>query len=274
MIELRKEDYRLAISMLEQSEQPHVFAYSVVDQIQPGKVYVDRISAPASCLILSDSGKYLIAGNGADHLFVQALVTFLNNPDLHKGYYDLYVSSPHWLDLLLANLNWRAVKLKRTRYMYNREATSPLILGQELEDRFRVTEIDRLLFAKYQSELDPSYKALWKSPEQFFANGFGYCVMLEGEIASACNMFYRGAHYAEIDIVTLQAYRNLGLAQAACAAFLERCRQDGLTPVWDCDAGNTPSNRLAARIGFQPTGTYEMLGWHSDAKVMENYRKH
>lgn len=273
MIELRKEDYQIVTHLLARSGQPHVFAYSVVDQIQSGKVYVDRVSAPACCLILSDSGKYLVVGSETDSLFTQSVVTFLGNPELHKGHYDLYVSDPHLLDYIRTSLYGRAVQLTRTRYELDDEGSLASRSDSLADPTYRLTEMDAALYTKYQTAIDASYKLLWRSPENFLSNGFGYCVTVEGEIASACNTYYRGAQYAEIDIMTLNPYRNQGLAQVACSAYIDRCRQDGLTPVWDCDAGNAPSNRLAAKIGFKPIASYDMLWWHADPKVMESYLK-
>ena len=56
----------------------------------------------------------------------------------------------------------------------------------------------------------------------------------------------------DISIDTLAEYRNRGYA-ALCVAFLiEHFRRRGLAPVWGAVESNTPSMRLAAKLGFTP----------------------
>jgi len=56
----------------------------------------------------------------------------------------------------------------------------------------------------------------------------------------------------DISIDTLAEYRNRGYA-ALCVAFLiEYFRRRGLAPVWGALESNTPSMRLAAKLGFTP----------------------
>lgn len=56
----------------------------------------------------------------------------------------------------------------------------------------------------------------------------------------------------DISIDTLAGYRNLGYA-ALCVSFLiEYFRRRGLAPVWGAVESNTPSMRLAAKLGFTP----------------------
>jgi RimJ/RimL family protein N-acetyltransferase len=129
------------------------------------------------------------------------------------------------------------------------------------------------LFKIICDEVDASYRNLWGSAENFIINGFGYCLLSEGNIASTCNTYYCGSNYAEIDVSTLQQFRNRGYAQVTCSAFIERSKKLGLIPVWDCDAGNKPSNRLAIKLGFKKLGTYEMLWRHENQEAIDSYLK-
>jgi hypothetical protein len=68
---------------------------------------------------------------------------------------------------------------------------------------------------------------------------------------------------ADISIDTLAAYRCRGLAAATVTALIDELVVSGKTPVWGATEDNTPSLRLADKLGFcQPAGTvYVAAGW-------------
>jgi GNAT superfamily N-acetyltransferase len=271
MIELRKEEYGRITEMVKEIENLHIFVLSVIEDIQPGRVFVDNGTNPNSCLVLSESGKYLVAGNCNNKDFNDLVVNYLSDERNHRKYFDLYFSNHTWFQIIYSRLKGRVIRLARSSYIHH--VTNANNAGLTTDDKVDLVETDKYLFTKICDEVDPSYRHLWESSGKFINSGFGYCLLTEGNVASTCNTFYCGSNYAEIDIVTLQKYRNRGYAKATCTAFIERCKKTGLTPVWDCDAGNVPSNRLALKLGFEKLGTYEMLWWHENEEVIQSYLK-
>ncbi|MEN9938556.1 MAG: acetyltransferase, partial [Chloroflexota bacterium] len=65
----------------------------------------------------------------------------------------------------------------------------------------------------------------------------------------------------EVGVTTREDERGRGLATAACAALITSCEADGLSTWWDCAAQNTPSTRLARRLGFRDERTYRYCLW-------------
>ena len=90
--------------------------------------------------------------------------------------------------------------------------------------------------------------------EDFLENGFGYCVFVGDELASASTTYgyYSGGY--ELQIATAPKFRRRGYAAIAGAAFLLECLGRGKLPHWD--AANQTSVRLAQRLGYEYGGEY------------------
>ncbi|MNR61827.1 hypothetical protein D3C85_1836830 [compost metagenome] len=54
--------------------------------------------------------------------------------------------------------------------------------------------------------------------------------------------------------MTLEAYRNMGLAKIVVHRFNQRCLAQHVRPLWDCYTNNTASMALCRSAGFVPLG--------------------
>jgi len=272
MYELPASDFNIVNELIrDQFHCHHVFVYSVLDRNQPGKVYVNSKANPLSGLIIHRGGYYYAFGDTTDEAFVSTLVAFLKDRTNHSNYYDLYVSSMDWINILKPALEGNVVQLTRSHYILNDEVT--LSDYSETPGGYQLVPLDRQLFNKYRDTMDTTYSLLWESDEQYVRKAFGFCLTTNGEFASVCNTFFVGGRFVAPDIVTVKKYREMGLASIVCNAFITKSRQLGLTPYWDCDAGNEASNRLAKRLGFTKAGDLPILWWHENPKVTANYLK-
>ena len=272
LIELKKEEYIDILELLGRSDNIHnVFVHSVIEQKQQGKIFVNNRTNPTSGLIVNQGGCYYVFGEVSDGSFNQLLVDYLRDPTNHANFYDLYLSSLDWLDMLKDSLEGNVVQLKRTHYVLEdmdkelREVTSP--------EGFELKEIDNFLFEKYKREIDDSYAYLWESPNSYLQHAFGFCLLENDEFASICNTFYVDSKFIAPDIITLNNFRKLGLATLVCSQFIKKSQELGLKPYWDCDAGNEASNKLAQKLGFKKVGDVPILWWHENQKVIDNYLK-
>lgn len=84
----------------------------------------------------------------------------------------------------------------------------------------------------------------------FLERGFGFCILQDEKIAAECVSIFKSDQFAEIDIATHPDYQGKGLARLVATYFIEHCIQNGITPCWDCDMDNIPSQRLASKLGF------------------------
>ncbi|MGH9768735.1 MAG: GNAT family N-acetyltransferase [Blastocatellia bacterium] len=134
--------------------------------------------------------------------------------------------------------------------------------GSELAIIYRLTSNERLpeVPAGAVRQLSPSeIEAMGHAPAELKAELIA--ATKRSPVAATCveqlpvSFCYGGSQTEslwDISIDTLAEYRNRGYA-ALCVAFLiEYFRRRGLAPVWGAVESNTPSMRLAAKLGFIP----------------------
>jgi hypothetical protein len=63
---------------------------------------------------------------------------------------------------------------------------------------------------------------------------------------------WRSGHWFDVSVDTIPAARQLGLGTIVAAAMIRDERAHGREPVWGAYETNTPSLRLAQRLGFVP----------------------
>ncbi|MEK5492551.1 GNAT family N-acetyltransferase [Paenibacillus sp. FSL R7-0297] len=272
MIELLTSDYSRIRHLLKHKdgEFKFVFVGGVIDLNQPGKIFVNNIDHPTAGIVTSRGGKYYLFGEEDDQLFNRSLLDFLADPANHANYYDLYLSSRHWLTVVKGPLKDNTVELSRTHYIMSDNAADSGA-SQEQAGEFVLTRMDEQLFERYIQEMDDSYRLLWDSAETYLEKAYGFSYSNEAGFVSVCNTFYLGGGYIEPDIITHQDYRNQGLAFRLCQEFIELGRMRNLTTYWDCDSGNHASNHLAVKLGLAKVGEIPILWWHENKEVVAKY---
>lgn len=272
MRELSNQEFKRIIHLLNNEHVHCTFAYSVIEERQPGRIFVDDPINPSSCLICCKSGKYLVCGNTDNDTFNEFLDDYLYNRKNHGRYFDLYSSSKAWTKKLNKILFDNAAKL--SRQLFNLDYSNLDSLSKcelLLPDHFELRRMDEDLFIKYANEIDDSYFNLWGTAENFIRNGFGFCILKDNEFVSVCNTYYVKDSSAEIDIITLNGFRNQGFAVMTCTAFIKHCIEHNINPIWDCDNGNKESKNLAKKLGFKSVETYEMFWWHENKRFVDIY---
>lgn len=78
--------------------------------------------------------------------------------------------------------------------------------------------------------------------------------LLSMELASVCSAALHCSIGIELNIITLPAFRNKGLAAVVAASTIKKAMANNLIPHWD--AANERSGRLAMRLGYKQTGSY------------------
>ncbi len=92
----------------------------------------------------------------------------------------------------------------------------------------------------------------WRSPEDFLTHARAVVVLDGGTIASVCCAAAVAGDRAEVDVATLASHRGRAYGSMVVSAFVERCLEAGIEPLWDCFTNNTPSMRTAVVNGFVP----------------------
>ncbi|WP_422909285.1 GNAT family N-acetyltransferase [Pseudomonas sp. MAC6] len=94
----------------------------------------------------------------------------------------------------------------------------------------------------------------WRTQEDFASQSNAVLALVEGKAAALCYAAAVSGGRAEIDVLTLPAYRHLGLAKAVVRMFNRRCLEQNLLPLWDCFTNNIASMALCQSSGFAPLG--------------------
>lgn len=119
------------------------------------------------------------------------------------------------------------------------------------EGRLTVAAVDA---ASYESTERAFGVALrfWRTPADFLAGARAVVALLDGQPAAICYAAAVSAGRAEIDVMTLPAFRQQGAARFAVQHFVGRCRREGIEPLWDCFTNNIGSVQLCLSAGFAP----------------------
>jgi RimJ/RimL family protein N-acetyltransferase len=65
----------------------------------------------------------------------------------------------------------------------------------------------------------------------------------------------------EVGVTTAEAHRQRGFATITCATLIALCEAQGYGTWWDCAKQNTPSARLARKLGYQNQQEYRYVWW-------------
>lgn len=92
----------------------------------------------------------------------------------------------------------------------------------------------------------------WRSAADFAAGARAVVARVDGQPAAICYAAAVCDARAEIDVLTLTAFRQRGAARFAVAHFVQRCLADAVQPLWDCFTNNEGSLQLCRSAGFRP----------------------
>ena len=107
----------------------------------------------------------------------------------------------------------------------------------------------------------------WADLKTSLREGLVAGALVEGKVAGTCFVAARGQRYVDIGVHVLKNYRQLGLATASASLVTRSVQSEGLIPVWSCGSHNTPSLKLARKLGFGEVSrrTYVILQeYHAD----------
>ncbi|WP_102272362.1 GNAT family N-acetyltransferase [Cytobacillus massiliigabonensis] len=265
--ELDKTEFSKCRKLLNEHGQAEAIA--IVENINPGRIFVDDINNPASGLIwLGNNDGFIFFGSEQNEEFNNELNDFINNviiPEAKKvqlKWFEGVGNHEKWNNKIekvfehrkLGRWNQRVYTLRKDDYKGNDE---PVI-----EREYKVIKICHTLFENSNNSikniefLQSKIAAYWSSPESFFNNGIGYCIVYRNEIVSVCFSGFVAGNVHCIDIETLEPHQGKKLAQRAAHRFVKECLENNMVPYWDCMEVNKPSVAVAENIGFRNIFNY------------------
>ncbi|MEW9574131.1 GNAT family N-acetyltransferase [Bacillus toyonensis] len=246
MRELSVAQYRKILSILESNTRTTTFAYAVCDQTIDGRVFANEELTAG--LIITANGIHYLFGNTQDENYNEDVFSYIKTAiEKTEKRFTLFTSSEEWEMMLEERFSNVLRKIQRMKFQR-------VIFEERKRDcnknTYEVKRIDRRDIERSNEFTQAYYKEYWGSNEAFLNDGFGFCIEQNGMTVAECVSIFSGNGFAEIDIVTHEAYQGKGLAQAVATRFIEHCIQNDITPCWDCYVDNISSQKLASKLSF------------------------
>jgi len=223
---------------------------AVVDAVIEGRQGRVTIDGPAARLGL---GCYEVFGGDPGSAGARRLVAGAARPrEL------VYGNDPAWRRLI-QDVHGETVGDRPMRDFDAAELNPGALRAMEaaLPAGFELRRLDAALAGQLDAELEPHALQVFASPADLVRDGVGFGAVAEGRLACAATSYALSSRSVEVAIATRPAFRGRGLAAAVSAAMLRHCLGSGLVPRWS--AANPVSQRLAARLGYRPSGVCEVL---------------
>lgn len=249
MIKLDKESYNSIYKLYQLSERFFPLIAAVLLGEQDGVVYVDDYPSTSQAYVEHGFGFAQIFGKRVDS-FEEDLESYLllgkpfvpNKIRLYAPYIPSFLASPRQG----AELSYRQ------RFKF----PNGLIACKQ---EFNGVTVDYIRSCSVNAEnifmIDKAFQVVsrfWRCPIDFIEKSNAVVVLYKGEPASICYSAAQADNFVEIDVLTVPAFRNLGLAKYAVIEFINRCLKLSLHPMWDCFTNNAGSMMLCKAVGFTP----------------------
>lgn len=222
-----------------------------------GGVFTPEGGEPASAL--ASLGDFSFLAGRPD----EALLRF--RPPWAKGDYRLLLPQAEgWSRLIQETYGPRAHKI--TRYATKKDPAAfrrarLRQLAHSLPLGYRLEPIGEALYSQcLQAHWSQDLVAQFQPYPAYARRALGMAVTCEGRLVSAASTYARAGQTIEVEVDTHPDCRRKGLAQAACAALILACLDQGLYPNWD--AHTEISLALAQKLGYQlshPYTAYELI---------------
>ncbi len=263
MIELPKEKYYLLKEPLKKIEFNTLFARFIVEGIITGRVFVNNCENPTVYYVLHPYGMSLLYGDSKDENFNTQLVKYILNSDGVR-------QSTEWMQVY--PLSW-AAKLKEllgknliadgeckvtekttelnSRINFKFNVDNYLQFSKTLTAKYEIVQTDESIFNELKGRVVP--QNFWNNSSEFFSNGIGFTLLNDGMPASTAFSAFILENKLELGMETFGENKGRGLAQYVCSKLIDYCLKNGYEPIWSCRFENTPSYKLAIKLGFLPT---------------------
>ena len=246
MRQLRPDFAPAVLDLVEQADGNTLMARAVLIGDANGQAYVDDEYHPAACHVVHQTGMSFLFGVPQDGEFTADLRDHLvgNRTGRNRDQW-LQAFSPSWHDELGPWLSkGKASAHRRINYRLDPQqfSAAPDVAG------FDVVITPAEMLPTLGDRVAP--RDYWSHPERLTKMSAAWTALINGTPAATAFASAVAGDQWEIGIETVPRFRGRGLARLACSRLIERCLADGLEVLWSCREGNTGSQELAARLGF------------------------
>ena len=252
---IRLTDYRKINHLRDHIRIERVYPLSILEGIQKGKIFVDDDEAPTVALVWHYCGFANILGDYDESFIEETMKLMQDPPEGHSGRMALQTDTDSRLEEMILKTSMVA---KHERYIFEFAREK-----DHLSHTFgaKIREISHDNYGLMKGRILPSFS--WPNKEEFIKNGFGYCLVEEGQMLACAFASGVSKEYVDIGVETAEECRGKGYGRIVAAEMVKEILSRGKTPVWGCDIRNEASTRLACSVGFEIVGTHP---WYKSEK--------
>lgn len=261
LYEYTADEFSKVLPFYKESKHQIPMIQSVIDGKLEGRIFSDEKSNPKTIVVITHFNWIYVIGNQNAEFFKNQFANFIANelaPTCeHFAWFD---PSNYWQDKLKEIFGNNIKSFPRIRYELDENLFKKNTSVNKLPNEYKVKLIDRLLVSEV-SEFFDGIKMFWKTNENFLKNSFGFCTLHNDTVISACQALAITDDVCEIDVFTKDSYRGKGLSYFECSAFINHCLKSGSKPYWETVRANSPSCKLAEKLGFVEVQEYPFYAW-------------
>ncbi|WP_010677302.1 GNAT family N-acetyltransferase [Bacillus timonensis] len=243
----------------------HPVINGVIDENNPGEIFVDNLIHPETAFIWAKNEMFYLCGKVDNQEFNSELEEYIASvirvealPE--EDTLNLEIHPNHEWDRSIESIFTRVALLKGERVpfrfhkdWFNRTHT------KEVPEGYEVKPISRELVAWDAGHIikNEIMKFWGESLESFFHKGLGYAVVHGQNVIGTCLSVFVSKNDYEIGINTYDpCHRGKGLATAMARAFIEECLRRDVTPHWTTESFRKDSIVIAKKVGFEQLDNY------------------
>lgn len=213
-----------------------------------GTIWVDNAEHPKTMLLVASRISYVVGDPNSE-----AVSDLLKRIPANSV---IVYPDKNWKEMLIRRFHPRLCFMTRTDLSSSSLDIEHVRSLKVLPEGFILQEISRDPQNVTQAVLGHSFA--WETAQSYIKHGAGFCIMHKGRVVSAAFSAFPFERELEVDVWTEASprYRRKGLATAVCAALIEYCLKNGVTPHWD--AQDERSVRFALKLGYTKPERYEV----------------
>ncbi len=241
-------DYGKIDHLLNQIKIEKFYPLSIVEGLQKGEIFVDNDETPTAALIWHYCGFANILGAYDEGFIKETMKMMQDPPEGHSGRMALQAENNSRLEGLILKT---PLVVKHERYIFEFAGEkNDILYSKEAE----LKEITAENYGLMKGKIIPAFS--WPDKEEFLKNGFGYCLIKDGQMLACAFASGISKEYVDIGVETVEECRGKGYGKIVSAAMVKETLRRGKSPVWGCDTRNEASMRLACSVGFETAGTH------------------
>lgn len=264
MIELNVNDY-YRVEPFFIGRKQYIPAMSVIHGNFPGRVFVDQLDEPKLVCVWATSRWMYMEGrvtNEKDKEKINQFILDIVVPDCKQrnaNWFEIYSSDEgDWDELFLHGINSiTAEKHYESVYILNCDKfKSKLYASRDPLDTI-INLNEYAILPKEYHDL-PYIEEVYKSK-----TCLGVELQAGNEVVSICRnngFVLKGEYFIDIDTFD-EEQRYKGYATTAAIRLIDHLLKKGMSPLWETTHQNTPSHKLALKLGFEVDESYPVYAF-------------